>query len=395
MEIKIGADPELWIYDNDAKRIISAVGLFPGTKDQPHKVERGAIQVDGMAAEYNINPANCREEFVYNNLSVLRSLRDEIRDRNPGLNFGFVFDPVAEFGAEYIAQQPDIARALGCSPDYNAWEGGKENPIPDAEMPFRTASGHIHLGWGDDLDINDPEHIEACCMMSKQLDCYLAARLLGIEGAAGRKRRELYGKAGAFRPKKYGVEYRTLSNVWLRTVNNMSDVYAIAAGAFNSLIEKYAAYDRHPEKLVEVINKGLIDDAEDYFDGWYNNQKSNLVTVKSIDGHLAKWEKMDDMKRWNEPVLRPLPREVVMPPVGARPIQPAAQAFWPMFAAQVEVERPMPVVQALVADAAEAAAAAGIAGIAPEWHIVDEIEEVDNDHFEDDDFDLDDDDDDF
>jgi hypothetical protein len=30
-----------------------------------------------------------------------------------------------------------------------------------------------------------------------------------------KKRRLLYGKAGCFRPKPYGMEYRTLSNAWL------------------------------------------------------------------------------------------------------------------------------------------------------------------------------------
>ncbi len=36
------------------------------------------------------------------------------------------------------------------------------------------------------------------------------------------ERRGMYGKAGAFRPKPYGVEYRTLSNAWLSNDERIS-----------------------------------------------------------------------------------------------------------------------------------------------------------------------------
>lgn len=246
MKLLIGADPEIFIFDNKLGKVISAHGLFPGTKEEPYKVEHGAIQVDGMAAEYNILPASNYVEFVFYNLSVLRSLRDKIAELNPDLDFKFVFDPVAEFGAEYIAEQPEEARRLGCTPDYNAYEGGAPNPTPDADMPFRTASGHLHFGWTNDQDIEDPEFIEACCMMTKQLDYYLGSMSVKMENhlkVDGKKRRELYGKAGAFRPKSYGVEYRTSSNVWLYSTPWMEQMFNYGATSFRDLLGGYRYYE--------------------------------------------------------------------------------------------------------------------------------------------------------
>lgn len=269
MEILIGSDPEFFIKDNSTGKLISADGLFPGTKEEPFKVMHGAVQVDGMAAEFNILPAKSANEFILHHLSVLRSLRDIIKENNPSLDFSFVFDPVAEFGAEYIASQPEHARRLGCTPDYNAWENGAENPTPDADMPFRTASGHIHIGWGEDYDITDPEHIEACCMMAKQMDYRVGGMLLREEGKTGKKRRELYGKAGAFRPKSYGVEYRTSSNVWLRETYYMEQVFSNTKRAFKELMggtrwyENYTSMDSYINKhnmthgeLISYLERG-------------------------------------------------------------------------------------------------------------------------------------------
>ena len=290
MKLKIGADPELWIFDKKLGKIISAHGLFPGTKEEPYAVEHGAIQVDGMAAEYNILPAENADQFILYNLSVLRSLRDEISKRNPELDFDFVFSPVAEFGAEYINQQPDEARILGCSPDFNAWKDGEANPTPDAELPFRTASGHIHLGWDEDLDVGDPEHIEACCMMAKALDLPVAGRLLKIEGEAGQKRRELYGKAGAFRPKSYGMEYRTLSNCWLGNTDLMKQVYLQTQRSFTELLDGYTDYGDgiFDYAIEELINTPVERKTLSEFYTLGRVSKVNTVTTQSLDGLYAK-----------------------------------------------------------------------------------------------------------
>jgi hypothetical protein len=120
--------------------------------------------------------------------------------------------PVAEFGFDYINAQPDEAKILGCEPDFNAYTQAA-NPRPDAATPFRTASGHLHIGWTKDVNPQDPGHFEACCSLSKMLDVKLGIPSLLWD--TDQKRRLLYGKAGCFRPKPYGMEYRTMSNAWL------------------------------------------------------------------------------------------------------------------------------------------------------------------------------------
>jgi len=255
--LTIGADPEVFLRDTKTKKLISAAGLFPGTKNEPFKVMHGAVQVDGMAAEYNIDPCSSANEFLAKNLAVLAQLRDIIKSLNPELEFEFVFSPIAKFGKEMIDAQPLENRILGCTPDYNAWKGGEENPIPDADMPFRTASGHIHLGWGSDYDINDPEHIEACCMMAKQLDVSMLASIFVTEGKDGYERRKLYGKAGAFRPKSYGMEYRSPSNVWLRNTASIQSMFTMAHSAFNRLMNGSQDYENtYYQDIIAMVDKG-------------------------------------------------------------------------------------------------------------------------------------------
>jgi len=285
VKLTIGADPEVFLRDPKTKKLISAAGLFPGTKQEPFAVMHGAIQVDGMAAEYNIDPCSNANEFVAKNLAVLAQLRDVIKALNHDLKFEFVYNPVADFGAEMIAAQPLENRILGCTPDYNAWLDGAENPIPDADMPFRTASGHIHLGWGSDYDINDPEHIEACCMMAKQLDVSMLGSIFVTEGKDGYERRKLYGKAGAFRPKPYGMEYRSPSNVWLRNTASIQSMFTMAYNAFNRLMNGHQDYENeYYQNIVAMVDKGQ-----------HTKVAYDYATLSTYGGKRVEMANLDDL----------------------------------------------------------------------------------------------------
>lgn len=207
MRVSVGADPELFLFGpNDVP--VSAYGVIPGSKHKPFPVENGAVQVDGMALEFNITPANDMESFVLNLNSVMATLGSMIPK---DLIIRAV--AVAEFGHKYIEEQPIEAKRLGCDPDFCAWEGGAANQPPNGDLPFRTAAGHIHVGWTNVDDPLDYEHIQECCKVIKQLDYFLGLPSLLFDKDS--KRRQMYGKPGCFRPKTYGAEYRVLSNQWL------------------------------------------------------------------------------------------------------------------------------------------------------------------------------------
>lgn len=208
----IGADPEIFLRNKEGVAI-SAHDLLPGTKAVPHKVEFGAVQVDGTAAEFNIDPVQIGDFNAFNNniVQVMKQLSSML-----GKKYSFNLSPVQDYPKEYFETLPPSAIELGCEPDYSAYTG-KVNPRPDNTKTFRTAAGHIHVGWGSNIPKDDEEHMIICCEFIKMLD--LTAGLFNTLIDNDSRRRELYGKAGAFRPKSYGVEYRTPSNRWLSTKN--------------------------------------------------------------------------------------------------------------------------------------------------------------------------------
>ena len=224
MDLIIGQDTELFLKKNG--KVISAYGIIPGSKDRPYPVKKGAVQVDGMALEINTVPTKNFDQFKNNINTVLSRLQDMIPD-----DCEMAVSPTAHFDIEYMNKQPLEATMLGCDPDFNAYTG-EINSSPRMHPTMRTASGHVHLGWTEGKDIDDPEHFSECQKVVKQLDYYLGVPSLLHD--SGLERREMYGKAGSFRPKSYGVEYRVLSNYWILQESFMREVFDSCKRAFLS-----------------------------------------------------------------------------------------------------------------------------------------------------------------
>jgi hypothetical protein len=257
MSFQIGADPEVFLRRKG--KVVSAHGVVPGTKKEPHKVEEGAIQVDGMALEFNVDPVdtnayNGERVFAQRLEKVIKQLRSAARETDPTSNL--VITPVQEFDPEYMAEQPEEARELGCDPDFSAYTL-QPNPRPNGEVSFRTASGHVHVGWGADIPVESPDHMQICADFIKLMDCTVGLYMTVIDG--DNRRRELYGKAGAFRPKSYGVEYRTPSNVWLTSNarrRNMFRLVGMAITAAQRQLKPSTLAHLTDEELQKIINEG-------------------------------------------------------------------------------------------------------------------------------------------
>jgi|SRR5665213_77193 len=221
-KILIGCDPELFVVDKD-KFPVSAHDLIAGDKLNPSPVPNGAIQKDGVAAEFNILPADSENDFVLKISCVRQHLLDAVQKKNK--DYILVAKPTMKFTRRQWADIPWDAKQLGCEPDYSAYSPNIPNTPPQTTKFMRTGSGHVHVSWGrENIDYrDDTRYRENISTLIWHFDKHLYPNSLIWD--KDKERQELYGKQGAFRPKPYGVEYRTLSNAWLNDEKTMRFVY--------------------------------------------------------------------------------------------------------------------------------------------------------------------------
>lgn len=148
--------------------------------------------------------------------------------------FSLAIVPCVVFSEKEIKEAPPEALELGCDPDYSGYTM-KLNTFPQLPNPaMRSAGGHVHIGWGTGFDRLSTEFIQYCSALAVELDYYIGAPSLAWDSDS--TRRKIYGAAGAFRPKSYGMEYRSLSNQWLLSDELIGFVFDNTINAICSLI---------------------------------------------------------------------------------------------------------------------------------------------------------------
>lgn len=263
----VGADPEVFVGNNGS--FISAHGLVAGTKKAPFIVDKGAVQVDGMALEFNIDPASSPEEFEFHINYVQEQLKSMIGDLE------FLHTASVTFEPGFTKGIPLENLILGCEPDFNAYTM-LPNPRPDGDLNMRTAGGHIHVGGFTNNNPHHPQQMGMGAVLSKFLD-----RTIGVYSILwdnDDQRRGMYGQAGAYRPKTYGMEYRSMSNAWVFNNKLMRFVYDGVEEALQYMFGGKEVDDNYKSfELRDIINNS--DRTNKFF---LNNKKADQI--KAIMG---------------------------------------------------------------------------------------------------------------
>jgi hypothetical protein len=230
----MGTDPEVFLCRDGkvigSERVIPEEGLIieeqlPDTtqpmKDGkfPYRLHRRAFPKvirDGVQAEFVIAQSgySCREEMrdaIKACFRLLDAARATIDWRT-----------VVDVPVEELRDLSEKSRILGCAPSLNIY-GPRDVGVP-GDHPVRSAGGHLHLGfapqWRDEVHAN-PAPLVALMDVVVGNTCVLLDR-----SPRAAERREVYGRAGEYRLPTHGLEYRTLSNFWLRAYVLHSFVWA-------------------------------------------------------------------------------------------------------------------------------------------------------------------------
>lgn len=209
-EVLVGTDPEVFVVDKATNKVVSAIGFIPGEKEEPFPIsDKGhAVQTDNVMAEFCVPASQSAEELHLNIDFCLKTINAILPDT---METSIIASAILE--DKYLDNEK--AQTFGCDPDYNAYSL-EQNVSPDNKSNLRTAGGHIHIGYRDPKFITNINIIKA-------MDLFLGLPSLVLD--TDKRRREMYGKAGAFRIKAYGVEYRTLSNFWIKTEESVRWMY--------------------------------------------------------------------------------------------------------------------------------------------------------------------------
>lgn len=187
----IGCDVEFAVV-KDGNLIPAGVLPCEGIKGKPQIISTGGVEIDGVSLELTMEPDSNSERFVkrlFQHIEVTQKF------------FDVKLVPASNMFYTEKDLEVRFAGVLGCSFDYNVYTGKQQaGKIVKDSPTMRTFGGHIHLECRERVNV------------VKWMDIFVG--VFSTVHWNDRERKRMYGKAGSFRPKPYGIEYRVPSSMW-------------------------------------------------------------------------------------------------------------------------------------------------------------------------------------
>jgi len=244
MSLKLGTDIEVLLLSSKTGDFVSSIGLIGGSKEEPFLVDGGNLQEDNVLAEFAVDPSDSKEGWREGIEKVYGLLQHKVKE--------YDLTTIVKASAHYPKKELEHPMALvfGCTPDLNAYTMDNNIP-PDPETvgTLRSCGGHIHVSLED---VTQDENEKASFI--RILDLVLGVPSVLMD--ADVERRKLYGKAGAYRSKEYGVEYRTLSNFWIQSRDHIDWAYDQVEAAMDRYLGGFRITRDIGDKVIECINEG-------------------------------------------------------------------------------------------------------------------------------------------
>ena len=294
--LNMGCDPEFFFTRGG--KVIGSEKVLPEDGLKSADYWGGKFIRDGVQAELNPTPSTCRAAVGNAIRACFKDLHTKILKDKADISADF--SQCIEVSKEEMDSLSEKSKIFGCAPSTNIYNEGKCKTSVIAVDPKkyfgRSAGGHIHLGtynwYGYNDDKTAKDALKGADIMVPVLDIVVGNTCVLIDRAESNKeRRKVYGKAGEFRLKTYGIEYRTLSNFWLRSHQLTSFVFGLSRLAYH-LVTQSAPGNDYVKALFDAVKREDIVRAinENDFDLAMQNFKAiEDILVAACEGNFGNY----------------------------------------------------------------------------------------------------------
>ena len=269
-DVTLGCDPEFFFSGSKGKttgaeKVLPENGITykPGTagkRDGDYtscgNVKASKIVIDGVQAELNPRPNTCRANLGNEISACFRDLHKALEAQGKGVGVNFM--PLVKISQKELDSLSEKSKTFGCAPSTNLYSAAESKiTVNPKKYLKRSAGGHIHLGSNNSAQITKTlKNVEEMVYM---LDIIVGNTCVLLDRNPNNvERRKVYGRAGEYRLKEYGIEYRTLSNFWLQSYQLMSLVTGLARMAVHIVSQSDKERDFAGEIKAAVKKEDIV-----------------------------------------------------------------------------------------------------------------------------------------